>query len=88
MVPARREEHGVPPVATRYLEAQYVTVEGEGAVEVGDREVDVPNAGVRINGHHCMNAREFHDVMTLGCKWLWSIRTTWRRGVVQRVRFS
>jgi len=76
MVAARREEHGVPPVATRHLEAEDVAVEGERPVEIGHGEMDVADASVGVNGHHSMNVREFHDVMTLRCKWLWYIRTT------------
>src|SRR6266581_5249357 len=76
MVASRREEHGVPPVATRDFEAEDVTVEGEGAVQIRHREVHVTDAGVGVNGHQSLNVREFHDVMTLRCKWLWRIRIT------------
>src|SRR5439155_13418579 len=67
MVAARRQEHGVPSVATRYFEAQHVTVEAEGAVEIRHREVDVADSGVGVNAHQCTNAPEFHDATTSRC---------------------
>src|SRR3989449_1142543 len=76
MVASRREKHGVPPVATRDFKAEDVTVEGEGAVQIRHPEVHVTDAGAGGNGHQSMNVREFHDVMTLCCKWLCYIRTT------------
>jgi hypothetical protein len=62
MIAARREEHGVPPKATRYLEAEDVAVEREGTIQVRHREVDVADASAGVNSHHRMNVREFQDV--------------------------
>src|SRR5256884_321589 len=59
MVAPRREKHGVPPVATRDVEAEDVTVEGEGAVQIRHREVHVSDAGVRVNAHLSENAAGF-----------------------------
>src|SRR5206468_3711294 len=64
MIAARREEHRVPPIAARHLEAEHVTVEGKGTVEVGNGEVDVADAGIGVNGHRLYNVRVFHDATT------------------------
>src|SRR5439155_1609287 len=59
MVAARREKHGVPPVATRYLEAEHVTVEREGALQVRHRQVHVTDSGLRVNAHGHENVAGF-----------------------------
>src|SRR6266581_833089 len=62
MVASRREEHGVPPVATRDFKAEDVTIESEGAVQIRHREMHVTDAGVRVNAHVTENAAGFRPL--------------------------
>ena len=50
VVAAGREEGGGIADAQGDLEAEHAVVEGEGAVEVGDAEVDVTHAGLGMDG--------------------------------------
>src|SRR5919197_5985604 len=52
VVAARREE-GRAAKVDEQVEAQHVTIEADGTVQVGDLEVDVPDAGLGGNGCVC-----------------------------------
>src|SRR3954447_9204109 len=49
MVPARREEGGLRAPPLRNRKAKYAAVEGKRSFEIGDLQVNVPDAGSRIN---------------------------------------
>ena len=51
VVPAGREKHRVPPIPGGHLEPEHVAVERQRPVEVGDREMDVPDPGLRVDAH-------------------------------------
>ncbi len=55
VIAAGREERGLRAVALRQLEAEHAAVEAEGAIKVGDLEVDVadPCAGIDGRGEMC-----------------------------------
>lgn len=54
MVVASGQERGGPADLLSDLETEHIAVESEGAIEVGDLEVDVADAGLRRNDAHNM----------------------------------
>ena len=52
VVTARREKGGSVADALRDLEAENIAIEDQGAVDVGDLEVDVADACLWMNGWH------------------------------------
>lgn len=49
VIPARRQERRLPPHALHDLEAQHTVVERDRPFQVGDFEMDVADAGMRID---------------------------------------
>lgn len=49
MIPACREKRRLPPVTLGHLKAEDILVEVDGAIKVGDLEVDMPDARTRMD---------------------------------------
>ena len=50
MIAARRDERRLVAVALHHLEAEHVAIETERAIEVGDFEMNMPDAGAGDDG--------------------------------------
>ena len=50
MIAARRQERGIAPKPLGHLKSEHVAIEGEGAFQVGDLEVHVTDADLRVHG--------------------------------------
>ena len=68
VVAAGREEGGLRAVARRQLEAEHAAIEGERALDIGHLEVDVADAGTRIDraGEQFRVRRPFSDDCVIG----------------------
>ena len=57
VIPARREKDRVAPVSLRDLEPEHVAVEAQRPLEVGNTEMDVPDADARVERLWCRRVR-------------------------------
>ena len=53
MISTGRQENRTLAISLRYLEAKHSGVELQGTLKIGDLEMYVSNAGLRINGEGC-----------------------------------
>src|SRR5207247_6034126 len=59
MIAAGREKHSGSPVSAGHLEPEHVPVEGKGAVQVGDGQMDVTDVGAGVDSHQSLNVSVF-----------------------------